>query len=146
MNSFLDELTVTPLPDAINWRLDNIFRCQDDELGLITAPKGLVTDFTSIPEILHPIVGDPWGWYGWGAVIHDLNYRVQKFTRIQSDDCLHRCMETLSLVNLPSNSFLRFLVLTKRQIQMDEIYYGVRIGGWSAWNKYAKTPYVPPNP
>lgn len=138
VDSFLTPLEVTPQDDGVNWRLLAVFEFLDTILGLIRCEIGLITDFASIPWLLRPIVGAAWGWYGKAAVGHDDLYKTQKFTRKQSDDCLLRMMRALLMVDLYLNAFARFFQLTYRRTQMYEIYSGVRIGGWYAWNQHAK--------
>lgn len=125
MSSFLTELEIKPVDgERMLWELLAPFRYWVEELhyGLvIEMPKGARTDFASIPRILWNIL-PPWGRYGKACVIHDWLYQSGELTRKRSDEILLEAMKVLAVGNAARYA----------------IYWGVRIGGWVAWNKHRK--------
>ena len=121
MDNFPDPLDMQLLPGGYTWSLLKVFAVKDDILGLVIAPMGFVTDLGSIPKLFWNIIppnGKPTDAY----VIHDYLYAKQNFTRAQSDACLLRMMESL----------------TVSWIERWTIYVAVRFGGWHAWASDAK--------
>lgn len=122
MAKFLDALNVTEIDDSVFSVIDHPFRYESDvAMQLITVPIGFYTDFASIPRlgIVYAMLGDraheP-------AVIHDFLYATAITTRKMADDVLFEAMSTMHL------PFWQRL----------PIYWGVRIGGWHAWNQHRK--------
>jgi hypothetical protein len=120
MAKFLDPLIVEEISDSI-FQTTTIFRYQSDLIGLITVPPLFYTDFASVPRlgIIYALLGDraheP-------AVVHDWLYFSAITTRKISDDVL---MEAMQVMNLP-------------WWQRYPIFWGVRIGGWHAWDQHRK--------
>ncbi len=121
MSAFLDPLNVTEISDSIFAIADHPFRYQSDLAGLLTVPIGFFTDFASVPRlgIVYAMLGDraheP-------AVVHDWLYYAGITTRSMADDVLMEAMTVLGL----------------SWWQRYPIYWGVRIGGWVAWNTHRK--------
>lgn len=87
--------------------------------GLITVPAGFVTDFASIPVLLWRIL-PPVGAYDRAAVVHDYLYFLGGMPRAQADRVLREAM----------------LACGVDRATVDEIYDGVRLGGWWAWRQH----------
>lgn len=95
MSAFLTHLEVEEVKDddprqdgRSTWRLTDDLIYQSDLLGgLVTVPKGFVTDFASVPRL--PVV-----WYLAGgtdqeaAVVHDFLYHSHTIARAQADAVL----------------------------------------------------------
>jgi hypothetical protein len=87
-------------------------------VGRFTCPKGMITDFHSVPRALWPIFPhDDWAE---SAVAHDWLYRRGGVTRKQADQT-HR-------------EVLRFLGASAARAQA--MYTGLRAWSWRAWNDY----------
>ncbi len=149
MSSFTSPLIVTPLPDGVNWKLVEEFDYHvgaEESDDVIHVPKGFVTDFASVPQLLITLIGIavatagyilgfPWlfilgvifvfvsvqlpksGSYGKAAVIHDYIYQAHIRTRKEADDIFREAMGVL-------------LVSTWKIFLM---YWAVRLSGWLAW-------------
>ncbi len=121
MSEFLDPLCLTEVDDQIFQICDHPFRYQSDIAGLLAVPVGFKTDFASVPRIgvIYAMLGDcaheP-------AVVHDWLYYAGLTTRAKADDVLFEAME---VIGVPAwRAF--------------PIYWGVRLGGWYAWNDHRK--------
>jgi hypothetical protein len=119
---FLDPLTVTEIDDKIFQVSGHAFRYQSDLVAeLITVPVGFYTDFASVPRIgiIYAMLGDcaheP-------AVIHDWLYYSAITTRDMADNVLLEAMKVFGI-----SAWRRW-----------PIYWGVRAGGWYAWNDHRK--------
>jgi hypothetical protein len=121
MSQFLDPLNVTEISDSVFAICDHPFRYQSNLAGLLTVPVGFYTDFASVPRlgIVYAMLGDraheP-------AVVHDWLYYAAITTREMADNVL---MEAMNVMGLPF--WQRYPIL-----------WGVRIGGWHAWNQHRK--------
>lgn len=130
MDKIITDPRLVPIAGTFKWWLSEDFQVNDDVLGLITVPKGFITDLGSIPRIFWNIV-PPEGPATDGYVIHDWLYASQKTTRLQADQTLNRLMAALQVGWLARETVYGFL----------------RVGGWIAWNSDAKTGpkfYTPP--
>lgn len=99
-----------------------------------------VTDFASVPKFLWPWL-PPTGWYGKAALLHDHLYRLGRIgtmiiTRKYADDVLAEAMRVIEADRLLTFGAKR----TELKDWLDRafIYYGVRLGGFVAWNRYRK--------
>jgi len=121
MSKFLDSLNVTEISDSIFAICDHDFRYQSDLAGLLTVPVGFYTDFASVPRlgIVYALLGDR---AHQPAVVHDWLYYAGITTRNMADDVL---MEAMNVLQLP-------------WWQKYPIYWGVRVGGWGAWEEHRK--------
>ena len=89
---------------------------------LYTIPVGFRSDGASLPRFFWRIIGHPFDMaYLREAVIHDYLYKHQPCTRKEADRFLFVLLEDNNL------GIKRYL-----------IYWGLRIGGWVAWNKYKR--------
>lgn len=123
MSKFLDALCVTEISDSVFAVADHPFRYQSDLAGrMFTVPVDFYTDFASVPRLL-PIVyaclGDT---AHEPAVIHDWLYYGGFVARETADLIL---LEAMTVWEMPA---------WRRRL----IYWGVRAGGWSAWNAHRK--------
>lgn len=117
MSAFLDPLCITEVSDSIFQVCDHPFRYQSDLGGLITVPDGFKTDFASVPRV--PVVYDVLGDVAHEpAVIHDYLYYSAIFSKEMADDIL---LEAMGVIGMP----------VWRQYP---IYWGVKFGGFVAWN------------
>jgi hypothetical protein len=131
MLQFLSPLICQALDDGVNWELHEPLAIDLGMTGMtepLIIPVGFVTDFGSIPWFIPNWIANPQGKAKRAYVMHDYLYRTQIFTQLVSDALLNEGMIVEGV-----NWFQRFTV-----------YRGLRLGGWVAWDKYAKTPYVPP--
>lgn len=123
MSSFTD-LIVKALPDGIRWELMTPFTYHvgdEHSLDKIEVPAGFVTDFGSVPTILHPVVS-PQGKAKGAFVLHDWLYYTGQRSRLVSDAILMEALEVCKV-----NRFQRWL-----------IFRGVRMGGWVAWKGHRR--------
>jgi len=122
MSKFIDSLVTQEIDDSIFEIVNHPFRYQSDLAGRIfTVPVGFFTDFASVPRlgIVYAMLGDR---AHQPAVVHDWLYYAAITTRALADDVL---MEAMVLLGLP-------------WFQRYPIWWGVRAGGWVAWNKHRK--------
>jgi Protein of unknown function (DUF1353) len=122
VSKFLDSLNTTEISDSIFAIADHPFRYESDlAKKTFTVPVGFFTDFASVPRlgIIYAMLGDraheP-------AVVHDWLYYAAVTTRAMADDVL---MEAMARKYLP-------------WWQRYPIWWGVRAGGWLAWNTHRK--------
>lgn len=120
MSSFTEPLQVEQVSGDIWKTLRKISYYTNDKNTLYTIPSGFHTDFASIPRILWTIVGHPAGKYAQAAVLHDYLYKIGALDRKQADLLFLEAMEVLKV----------------RYSQRYALYWGVRIGGWAAWNSH----------
>lgn len=122
MAQFLDRLVVEEISDSVFSVVDHPFRYQSDLAGLITVPVGFYTDFASVPRFM-PIVYNCLGDTAHEpAVVHDWLYYSALTTREVSDLVF---LEAMRVWGMPSWRYW-------------PIYWGVRLGGWFAWNQHRK--------
>ena len=87
----------------------------------ITVPAGTRSDGASTPSVLWPLL-PPFGDYWRAAILHDYLYRYTFLPRDYCDAILLEAMESLGVD-----------VAVRRQI-----YDGVRLGGWKAFEEDRK--------
>jgi hypothetical protein len=123
MSAFLDPLCTTEVTDVIFEISQHPFRYQSDVAKrLFTVPVGFFTDFESMPRwvpMLYALLGDQ---AHEPAVVHDWLYYSAVVDRQMADNVL---FEAMDLIGIPSY---------KKHL----IWFGLRIGGWAAWNKHRK--------
>jgi uncharacterized membrane protein len=122
MSKFLDPLSTTEISDSIFEISDHPFRYESDlAKRMFTVPVGFFTDFASVPRlgIVYAMLGDR---AHQPAVVHDWLYYAAITTREMADDVL---MEAMTALALP-------------WWQRYPIWWGVRAGGWAAWNTHRK--------
>lgn len=122
MARFLDALIVKEIDDKVFAVAVHPLRYQSDVAArFFTVPVGFYTDFASVPRlgVLYALLGDraheP-------AVVHDWLYYADLIGRSESDDVL---MEAMKVFNVS-------------WWQRYPIWWGVRLGGWVAWNAHRK--------
>lgn len=110
--------------DGKRWSLLAPFVVISDTLGVIEVPAGFVTDFNSIPRSLWSILPpDEWGH---AAVVHDKLYRT---------GCIGTKLVTRAQADAVHREFAKFDGAGWRA---DAMYWGLRAGGWVAWNAARK--------
>ncbi len=87
----------------------------------ITVPKGFITDFASVPRILHSVF-PPRGKHSGAAIIHDYLYATQKRSRSESDSIFLEAMKVLGV----------------GWFRRSTMYSAVRVGGWLPWKRAKK--------
>lgn len=117
MGQFYGQPELRHFDDGVNALLLSPLSYKDDELGLIVANAGLITDGGSIPKLFQNIIS-PWGVGLRGFVLHDAMYKFQWFTKDQSDRALWRMLKDIG----------------ECEIEASIIYDAVNKGGWDAWN------------
>lgn len=139
MAKFLNPLIVKEISDSIFAVSEHPFRYESDIVKrTFTVPVGFYTDFASVPRlgILYAALGDT---AHEPAVIHDWLYYTAAVPRDAADAVL---LEAMAVIGMPA--WRRY-----------PIWWGVRIGGWYAWNdhrkkgdpqhgKFAGNPDIPP--
>ena len=88
---------------------------------LVMVPVGFITDFASIPRLLHWLIS-PNGLSREAAVIHDYLYCTQTTTRADADAIFLEALATSGV----------------GWAQRHAMYAAVRAGGWIYWNKRSK--------
>lgn len=119
--TFIGELTVTKITDT-TWRLQKPLQYANQEL-IVTAKKGLQSDFASIPRPFWSLIGSPaTGKYTKSALIHDALYASEILSRSKADKLFLEMMvcEGVSLI--------------KRHL----MYWAVRMGGAFVWSKHTQ--------
>lgn len=117
MSKFLDPLIIEKVDGtADRWRVATTFRYQSDLGGLITVPKGEVTDFASTPQLVWAFFPKSGLWDG-AALVHDMTYRLHSFSRKKCDEVFLEALEVLNV-----SSWKRYTM-----------YWAVRLGGWVAY-------------
>lgn len=123
MSQFLDPLCVTEISDSVFEVADHVFRYQSDLVARqFSVPVGFYTDFASVPRfmpIAYACLGDT---AHEPAVVHDWLYYGAFTDRKTADDIFLEAMKAWGM------SPWRYY----------PIYWGVRAGGWAAWNEHRK--------
>ena len=125
MGKFTKVLKVAPLRDEGLWVLLEEFPYEVKPGEVIKVPAGVITDFASIPKLLHWGRG-PWGLHGPASVIHDWLYQshsdetIHKYTRDQCDDIFLQALEDLGV----------------KEHERNQMYSAVHELGEEAWNKH----------
>lgn len=118
------------------WIVNQPFTYIIDDTTKAIVPEGFPTDMASVPQLLWNILppqGGSFADYGQAAVLHDYLYRYatiinyktnqkETITQKQADTILFDAMTSLNVA-----SWVKYV-----------IYYGVRIGGFTAWDKWRK--------
>ena len=116
--SFFSCLSTNPI---FRWRLDNSLRYESDIVDLIEVPAMFKTAFASVPRVpfFFMLFGDR---AQRESVIHDWFYRIDAIPtaeRPQVDDFFLEAMKERG-----KGIFVRYAM-----------YWGVRVGGWTAYQK-----------
>lgn len=123
MSKFIDTLNVMEISDSVFAVADHDFRYESDlAKRVFTVPIGFYTDFASIPRfmpLVYACLGDT---AHEPAVVHDWLYYAAVTDRETADNVLLEAMKIWGM------SKWRYY----------PIYWGVRVGGWAAWNKHRK--------
>ena len=112
-----------PLPLRLEYVSGRTFRLtapfEYEGCGIwVCVPAGSLTDFASIPRILHALI-DPFGPYAKAAVVHDFMYRTGCRSRAVADAIF---LEGMIKCGVPN---------WQRQL----IYLSVRLFGWMSYQK-----------
>lgn len=107
MNAFTSDLFLRALSagelrasdmDHQFYQLEADLTYHSDRFGVIVAPKGLLTDFASIPRIAFTYISPEDPVIVYGSVIHDSLYSARgnlggrTFSRAEADEVLAECM------------------------------------------------------
>lgn len=94
----------------------------DTPIGPVLVPRGFVSDGCSMPRFAWRALGHPFDHaYLYEAILHDYFYRYQDVDRATADRVLYEMLKG------------RVSGVRRRAI-----YWGLRSGGWKAWNDNAK--------
>ena len=118
MRVHFSPLIIEVMPDGEHYELIRHFYVTMEGTKFIV-PSGFITDFASVPRGLWNIF-PPHGRYSKAAVLHDYLYRFSKLTRKRCDEIFLECMTAIGVPYIK-----RYLM-----------YWGLRVGGWAAWNSY----------
>ena len=105
-------------------RLIQDYKYKDPGTGFnLRVPAGFAWDGTSIPWLVRPLIGGCWNpQYEIAGMLHDYLYRVNVWDNLGRSEA--------------DRIFYNILQLEKvRWIRTQEMYYGVRVGGWLSYNK-----------
>jgi hypothetical protein len=118
---FLTELVLRELPGGERFALEFPLVYEAVNGRLFTVPEGSETDFASVPRILWNLL-PPFGQHSRAAVLHDWLYvhAPSGMTRAEADALFLEAMAVLGVNWLTRHA----------------MYRGVRLGGWTAWNRY----------
>ena len=120
MAKFLTELDVKCISDGV-WSLDSPLIYESDIVGTITVPAGFQTDFASVPRV--PFIYEAFGDRAHReAVLHDYLYRI----------------DSVPLVTYSQANNVFFEAMRERgkgYIVSYGMYWGVVLGGWTAFHK-----------
>ncbi len=123
MSAFLDPLIVKEISDSIFAVADHPFRYQSDlAKRTFTVAVGFYTDFASVPRfmpVVYACLGDT---AHEPAALHDWLYYTGIVDRATADAILLEAMKAWGM------SAWRYY----------PIYWGVRAGGWAAWDEHRK--------
>lgn len=86
---------------------------------LLLVPKGIQTDLGSIPRALQGIFPKD-GKAMFAYILHDYLYQVGIFERLESDEILEEAMASLGVARWRRKA----------------VKFGLRVGGWVAWNEH----------
>ncbi len=124
MSKFLDSLETTEISAKIFAIADHPLRYMSDiARRMFTVPVGFFTDFYSVPfwmptiYVLIAALCDRRP-----AALHDWLYYAAITNRETADKILREAMQVSGVPAWKCNS----------------VYWGLRIGGWSAWNEHRK--------
>jgi hypothetical protein len=124
MAAFLDTLEMTEISAKVFAIADHPLRFKSDVAKrMFTVPVGFFTDFYSVPfwmPTIYVLIAalcdrSP-------AALHDWLYYSAVTTREMADNVLREAMRTKGIPAW----------------KCDATYWGVRAGGWSAWNEHRK--------
>jgi hypothetical protein len=120
MAKFLTELYVKCISDGV-WSLDTPLCYESDIVGIIEVPAGFQTDFASVPRV--PFIYEAFGDRAHReAVLHDYLYRTDSVplaTYSQANNVFFEAMRERG----------------KGYIVSYGMYWGVVLGGWTAFHK-----------
>ncbi len=88
----------------------------------ITVPKDFIFDFASVPRLLTNIFPKSGARYDRASCLHDWLYATKRFSRKISDQIFFEAMLSDRVPKWKAKL----------------MYFGVRIGGWYAWEKHTK--------
>lgn len=131
MSKFLTTLKVEQVEDNSDdgrgsWKLLAPLAYKSDVAQTIfVAPMGFITDFASVPRL--PIAYMLTGGYAHAAaVIHDYLYSSHEVSRSMADAVFHE-----AILSAGGSKWRAALM-----------YAGVRVGGWTAWDKPGQNPEI----
>lgn len=134
MSRFTQALIIQDSGDGKLWRVAKAFRFyigheNSDEYSLVQ--KCFETDLASIPRAAQLFI-PKLGKFNQAAVLHDHDYRAGYYTRL-----ITSIPTPVKLTRKKADQILleAMGVLGVRRWRKYAIYYGVRVGGRSAWNK-----------
>lgn len=160
MSSFTDPLQIEPIPGTEFWK---ILRDMEYDAGregsgeTYLVPRDFVTDGGSIPALLQPLVGPPLASdAAAGYALHDWLYRTRGLQRAPlmahpdfrrdvsllegalHNDAQNWCGPQGEMTRQRADTLLweAMGVTGAGRVKRWLVYYGLRVGGWVAWNKY----------
>ena len=122
MAKFLTDLDVRCIDDG-RWKLDAplVYESDVEGVGRIEVPAGFETDFASVPRvpIAYTLFGDR---AHREAVLHDYLYRIDSVPVVEREMADDVFLEAMA--ERGKGFFVRYAM-----------YWGVRLGGWTAYHK-----------
>lgn len=99
----------------------------------VNIPANFITDLASVPQIFWNVLPPQGGSYGLPAVVHDYLYHFATITKVKDN--------TSEPITRKQADIILFQAMTDMKVESwkkHAIYYAVRLGGFSAWNKWRK--------
>jgi|TARA_R100001463_G_scaffold120259_1_gene176273 hypothetical protein len=114
------------------WEISEDYHYEIDGEKLVI-PKGFVFDGASVPKFLHTWLS-PMGVLLVGGLVHDYGYKHATLLKLSKQDSIGiKTQKELDIIfrdiNIIQNGFRLINYLA---------YYGLRLGGFAAWNKHRK--------
>lgn len=121
MSQFLTTLKTEQLGKWQHRLLDDLV-LDDDQVGLITVPRGFITDFATLDPLHNPILFPGFalvsGYGNYAATVHDWLYSTAQFSRKVCDQVLYRALRAEGVAQWRAGLF----------------WMGVRAGGGSHYS------------
>jgi Protein of unknown function (DUF1353) len=126
--------TFTPAPlvrdleDGVRQQLQEpLAHVTADGLWTIVVPAGFITDYASIPQVLHSVL-PPRGKGNRANIVHDYLYR---YAPRDPRTGASVTQATADRIKLEGDA-----ILGERWTRRWAMYVGLRVGGWVTWRRY----------
>ncbi len=138
MSSFTNALITKHNADGRTYTVERDFIFWADKIGsgyYVEVPKGFITDLASIRRILQWLTPKQ-GKFDQGAVVHDKLYKDGTCERLTKESLISEIDIDRAFAD---KMFYKSMgVLEVHPWRRWLIYYGVRLGGWVAWDRHRR--------